>query len=155
MAFLLDTRKNPLFPGVDTIEEIAADGIAEAYETTTRNADRIMAWSDPKKRRKVLMAFIRNGCRNAIKKFRMAQCPNLESEPIGQTAMNSDGIEELVLSIPPVFRETAEMFAQGKTQAEIAEKLGVDRSTLYRHQLRLRRILGFELFCRWMQRCFT
>jgi DNA-directed RNA polymerase specialized sigma24 family protein len=154
-GILAGHKKNPLFLSSDALEEISADGIAEAYETSTKNADRIMAWRDPAKRRKVLLGFIRNGCRNAIKKYRTSQCPNLESDPIGQTAENPDGFEELVLSLPPVFRKTAELFSQGKTQSEVAESLGVDRSTVYRHQQQIRRIIGFDLFCRFMQRCFT
>lgn len=114
-----------------------------------------MAWRDPAKRRKVLLAFIRNGCRNSIKRFRASHCPNLQSDPIDQTEETSDGFEELVLSLPPVYRKTAELFAEGKTQSEVSEILGVDRSTVYRHQERLREILGFDLFVRWMQRCLT
>ena len=154
-GILAGHKKNPLFPPADMIEEISADGIAEAYETTKRKADRIMAWKDPKKRRKVLLGFIRNGCRNAIKKYRRSQCPNLESDPISQTAVNPEGFEEMILSLPPVYRQTAELFALGKTQAEIAEKLGVDRSTIYRHQQKIRQTLGFTLFCRWLQQSFT
>ena len=154
-GILAGHKKNPLFPPADTIEEISADGIAEAYETSTKNAHRIMAWADPQKRRKVLLGFIRNGCRNAIKKFRRSQCPNLESDPIIQTAENPEGFEELVLGLPPVYRKTAELFALGKTVSETAELLGIDRSTVYRHRTKLGEILGFNLFCRWLQQTFT
>jgi DNA-directed RNA polymerase specialized sigma24 family protein len=154
-GILAGHKKNPLFLSSDALEEISADGIAEAYETTTRNAERIMAWSNLAKRRKVLLAFIRNGCRNAIKKFRALRCPNLESDPIGQTTEEPEGFAELLLTLPPVYRKTAELFSQGKTQAETAEALGVDRCTVYRHQQQIRRIIGFDLFCRWTQRCFT
>lgn len=154
-GILAGHKTNPLFPPSDVIEEISADGIAEAFETTTKNAQRITAWRDPEKRRKVLLGFIRNGCRNAIKKYRASHCPNLQSDPVGQAEETPDGFEELILSLPPVFRKTAELFAEGKTQAEIAEILGVDRSTIYRHQQQIRRIIGFDLFCRFLQRVFT
>ncbi len=154
-GILAGHKRNPLFPSSDTIEEISADGIAESFETTTKNADRIMAWRDLQKRRKVLLGFIRNGCRNSIKKYRASHCPNLQSDPIDQTEETPDGFEELVLSLPPVFRKTAELFALGKTQSKIAELLGVDRCTVFRHQERIRELLGFDLFCRFVQRSFT
>jgi DNA-directed RNA polymerase specialized sigma24 family protein len=154
-GILAGHKRNPLFLSTDALEEISADGIAEAFETTTKNAQRIMAWRDPAKRRKVLLAYIRNGCRNAIRKYRALRCPNLESDPIGQTTEEPEGFAELLLTLPPVYRKTAELLAQGKTQSETAEALGVDRSTVYRHQERLRELLGFDLFVRWMQHCLT
>jgi hypothetical protein len=148
-------KKNPLFPPADMIEELSADAIAEAYETTTKNAERIMAWQDETKRRKVLLAFVRNGCRHSITRYRKSRCHRLESDIAEREENLADGFEELILSLPPAIRRTAELLAKGKTQSETAEELGVSRREIYRRREQLRGILGFDLFCRWIARCFA
>jgi DNA-directed RNA polymerase specialized sigma24 family protein len=154
-GILAGHKRNPLFPPPDTIEEISAEGIAEAYQTTTQNADRITAWEDDKKRRKVLLRFLRNGIRHAIAKYRLerARFESLEGEQTSPET--SDDCAELILSLPPVYRKTAELLSQGKNPTEIAEEIGLNRTTVYRHQTAIGQILGFPLFCRWLQHCFA
>ena len=141
---------NPVFPPFSTLEELSADGVAEAFSTSLRNAERIMKWEDPQIRRKVLLAFVRNGCRHAIAAYRKRRCYRLDSD-IPQPEENlTEGFEELILSLPPVLRATAELLAQGKTYTETAELLGVDRTTVFRHRKRIGQLIGAELFYRWL-----
>ena len=148
-------KRNPLFPPADMIEEISADGIAEAYETSLKHAERITAWRDEEKRRKRLLGFVRNGCRHAIANYRKSRCPQLRTDIEQREDHQAEGFEELILSLPPQLRPTAELLAKGMTQTETAEALGVNRKTIQRYQKRIRETIGFDLFCRWLSRCFA
>jgi DNA-directed RNA polymerase specialized sigma24 family protein len=100
------------------------------------------------------MGFIRNGCRHAIANYRKSLIPSLESDP-QQPEDHEDGFEELILSLPSELRKTAELLAQGLNHTETADELGVSRREVFRHREQLRGILGFDLFCRWIARCFA
>lgn len=154
-GILAGDQTNPIFPSSDTIEEIASDGIAEAYQTTMAKSQSIADGNDSPTQRKVFLAFVRNACRNAIRKYRRRHCPNLEQDPIDQTTEETDGAGELLSSLPRNVRKTAELFAEGKSQAEIAETLAVDRTTIYRRQQKLRELLGYRMFCRWVESALT
>jgi hypothetical protein len=114
-----------------------------------------MAWADEKKRRQVLLRFLRNGLRHAIAKYRLERARFEPMEGDQPAPENSADCAELILSLPPVYRKTGELLAQGKNPTEIAGEIGLNRSTVYRHQTAIGQRLGFPLFCRWMQQCFA
>lgn len=154
-GILAGHKKTPLFPPSDTIEEISAEGIAEAYQTSTENAERITAWEDEKKRRRVLLRFLRNGIRHAIAKYRLERARFSLIEGDHPSQEPAEDCAELILSLPPQLRKTAELLSQGKNPTEIAEETGLARRTIYRHQTAIGKKLGFDLFCRWVSRCFA
>lgn len=155
---ILAGYRNPLFPSSDTIEDIADDALLKAYETTTRNAHRIAQGVDPETRRKIFLGYLRNACRNAVRKHCNRSRPNLTAEPIAQTREEPDepeGAEALLQTLPRTIRRTAELLSQGRSKCEIARALDIDRTTVFRHCQKLRELLGFALFCYRLESCLS
>lgn len=127
-------QENPLFPSVDTLEEISADGITKAYAA---------AHGKQIGERCVLLAYVRNGCRNAIRDYRQSR--RLPEYMLLSTTGNvefSETIQAILSDLPEDCQQTAELYALGKNQTEIAETLGVSTTTIRRCEQRLRQTLA-------------
>lgn len=154
-GMLAGHRDNPLFPPSDTLEEISAEGIAEAYRTTLDKAEQILAWPEERQQRTAIIRHVRNGCRHAVATYRRdrARYSSLASE-YDQPAPPEpdDDCHELLISLPQRLRRTAELLSQGKNPTEVARIAGINKSTVYRHAERIGQVLGADFFCRWATR---
>jgi DNA-binding NarL/FixJ family response regulator len=98
----------------------------------------------------MVFSYLRRCCKQEVREWLKSRLGELSGK---ETTFDlSEGrIAQILLSLPPELRPTAEGFAVGKSQTQIAEELKLDPRTVYRHKITLKRKLGTVLFCRWIE----
>src|SRR5688500_24022 len=94
---ILAQQENPLFPSADTIEEVSADGIFRAYAASSGKqiGDR-----------RVLFAYVRNGCRNAIKGYRRSlRKPEMVEISSGDSVEFSETVQAILSALPEAYQQ--------------------------------------------------
>lgn len=138
------------YPGAIVIEDIAANAIAVCWGDCVRKPEKILAWRIPKRRLKTVFSYLRRCCKQEVREWLKSRLPELSGNE-KSTDISEGRIADILLSLPPELRGTAEGFALGKSQTQIADELKLDPRTIHRHKIRLKRKLGTVLFCRWIE----